>query len=363
LAWGLLLLYRRLPEEEAHGNSMTQKSKGLALSIIFALLGAPLADGGAKTGKSRQTSVESARSGSAVLWREPTDIGSRNLFYGPGGEEHQPKGPFTFVEEDLNGSNPKYVVRDQNKVKWTVKLGNEARPETVASRLVWAVGYFTNEDYFLQDIQVAEMPAHLKRGGNQIGPGGSMHAVRLKRHLGDEKKIENWKWSDDSVGGSRELNGLKVMMALINNWDLKDTNNALYGGKDAAEQTYIVSDLGASFGSTGPVFPYSHSKGNLSAYVHSGFIGKVAPEYVDFRTPSHPALIYVFGLPAFMRRVRLDDTVHHIPRADARWIGQLLSGLSPDQIRDAFRAAGYAPKQVDAFTSVVQARIQELNRL
>ena len=78
-----------------------------------------------------------------------------------------------------------------------------------------------------------------------------MHAVRLKRHLEDQKKIENWKWSDDSVAGSRELNGLKVMMALINNWDLKDENNELYGGKNAAEQVYIVSDLGASFGTTG----------------------------------------------------------------------------------------------------------------
>lgn len=342
---------------------MTQKSKGFALSITFALVGLPLAGGSAKTGKSPQASVESARSESAVLWREPTDIGSRNLFYGPGGEQHQPKGPFTFVEEDLNGSNPKYVVRDQNKVKWTVKLGNEARPETVASRLVWAVGYFTNEDYFLQEVQVADMPAHVKRGGSQIGPGGSMRAVRLKRHLEDEKKIENWKWSDDSVAGSRELNGLKVMMALINNWDLKEDNNALYGGKDAAEQVYIVSDLGASFGTTGPTFPYSHSKGNLNAYTHSGFIGKVSPEYVDFRTPSRPALIYVVGLPAFMRRVRLDDIVHHVPRADAQWIGQLLSSLSLDQIRDSFRAAGYAPKQVDAFSSVVQDRIKELNRL
>lgn len=344
-------------------NCMTQKSKGLALSIIVALLGSPLAGGSAKTGKSLQASVESARSDSAVLWREPIDIRSRNLFYGPGGEQDQPKGPFTFVEEDLNGSNPKYVVRDQNKVKWTIKLGNEARPETVASRLVWAVGYFTNEDYFLQDIQVANMPVHVKRGANQIGPGGSMHAVRLKRHLEGEKKIETWKWSDESVAGSRELNGLKVMMALINNWDLKEENNALYGGKKAAEQIYMVSDLGSSFGTTGPTFPYSHSKDNLNAYIHSGFIGKVSPKYVDFRTPSRPELFYFFSLPEYLRRIRLDGIVHHIPRADARWIGGVLSSLSWDQVRDAFRAAGYDPDEVNSFSSVVLNRIQQLNRL
>jgi len=38
------------------------------------------------------------------------------------------------------------------------------------------------------------------------------------------------------------------MMALINNWDLKDVNNAVheYEGK----RIYLISDLGASFGST-----------------------------------------------------------------------------------------------------------------
>src|SRR5437870_12993285 len=68
----------------------------------------------------------------AVLWREPTDIASRNLLLGPGGQDHQPKGTFTFVKEDLEGTNPKFVVQDQDGVKWKVKLGSEARPETVA---------------------------------------------------------------------------------------------------------------------------------------------------------------------------------------------------------------------------------------
>jgi hypothetical protein len=341
---------------------MSRNAHGLTLPITFVLLSLPSIGGDAKTTDSGRASPETTRSKSAALWREPADIRSRNLFYGPGGEQDQPKGPFRFIEEDLNGSNPKFVVRDLNKVKWTVKLGNEARPETVASRLVWAVGYFTNEDYFLQDVQIDNMPAHVKRGGDLIGLGGSMHAARLKRHLEDQKKIQNWKWSDESLS-SRELNGLKVMMALINNWDLKDDNNALYGGKGATEEVYIVSDLGASFGATGITFPYSRSKGDLEEYAHSKFIGKISPEYVNFRTPSRPALIYAFWPPQFLRRVQLDGVVHHIPRADARWIGQLLSSLSLEQIRDAFRAAGYTPEQVDAFSKIVRGRITELNRL
>jgi len=299
----------------------------------------------------------------AVLWREPADLTTRNLYYGPGGEKDQPRGPFTFIEEDLNGTNPKYVVRDSNKVKWTVKLGLEARPETVASRLVWAVGYFANEDYFLDDIKVDGMPAHVKRGGDLILPGGIMQAARMKRHMSDEKTEDSWSWRSGPFAGTRELDGLKVMMALINNWDLKDVNNKIYVNKESGEKEYAISDLGASFGTTGLSFPFSHSKGDLSSYERSQFIEKVTPEYVDFKTASRPSVVYASRPRSYIRRTKLDDLLHHIPTDDVRWIARILSGLSNDQIHDAFRAAGYAQPQIDAYSQVVEQRIAQLNTL
>ena len=65
----------------------------------------------------------------------------------------------------------------------------------------------------------------LKRGQKLVGPDGTMHNVRLKRYLKDEKKVGEWKWRDNPFTRQRELNGLRVMMALMNNWDLKDENN------------------------------------------------------------------------------------------------------------------------------------------
>jgi hypothetical protein len=53
----------------------------------------------------------------------------------------------------------------------------------------------------------------------------------------------------------------------------------------------------------------------------------------------------------------------HIPRSDAKWIGGLLAQLSPNQIRDTFRAAGYSPELVEGFSAVVEERIAELNSL
>ena len=64
-----------------------------------------------------------------------------------------------------------------------------------------------------------------------------------------------------------------------------------------------------------------------------------------------------------MIHLRLHWIGQHIPRSDAKWVGQLLAQLSANQIRDAFRAAGYSPQEVDAFKSSVRERIAQLNKL
>ena len=110
----------------------------------------------------------------AILWREPGDIATRNLLYGSGGAEHQPRGKMVFVDEDHAGTNPKFHVRDSEGTKWTVKMGVEARPETAAAHLLWAVGYYTDEDYFVPSLIVEGLPAHLQRGQNLIGRNGAI---------------------------------------------------------------------------------------------------------------------------------------------------------------------------------------------
>ena len=340
--------------------------KNRQVVVLFASAALGLAIAGSATAANKPLDAV-VGTGPAVLWRNPSDIASRNLFYGPGGKEHQPHGPFTFVKEDLDGTNPKFEVRDRDGVKWKVKLGEEARPETVASRLVWAVGYFTNEDYFLPTLRAGDMPRHLHRGQKLVAADGAFHNVRLKRYLNDEKKIGSWHWRHDPFTGTRELNGLRVMMALINNWDLKDVNNTVYEEKERGEaepkQIYVVSDLGASFGTTGRSVTRAASKGNLKAYSRSRFIRKVTPTYVDFNVPTRPALIHFVELPEFVSRLKLRWIGKRIPRDDARWMGQLLAHLSQTQIREAFRAAGYSTHDVDAFSQVVELRIAELNKL
>lgn len=333
-------------------------------AVVFLLLPAPSSAKDGSTPHERNVHVR-ANAG-ALLWQDPADISSRDLYYGPGGKEHAPHTTYTFLKEDLQGTNPKFDVRDENGVKWKVKLGVEARPEVVASRLVWAVGYYANEDYFLPELRVEDMPP-LKRGQNLVGPDGTIRNVRLKRQLEGEKKVGEWKWRENPFNRQRELNGLRVMMALINNWDLKDVNNSAYAEKEehagAPELHYGVTDLGASFGTTGRSWTHSLSKGNLKSYQHSKFIRRITPEYVDFNVPTRPALIYLATPKEFVSRMEMRWIGKRIPISDARWIGGLLAQLSPEQIRDAFRAAGYSPEQVQGFAAVVEERIAELNKL
>jgi hypothetical protein len=350
---------------------MSKKSQ--PFTILLAILALPcVPPATAKKGdRSEPSAAEITANSHPVLWSNPTDITSRNLFYGPGGKEHQPQGTFTFTKEDLEGTSPKFYVRDQDGVKWKVKLGSEARPETIASRLTWGVGYFANEDYFVSDLQVQNLPPHLHRGQKFVAHSSSasniasVPNVRLKRYLKGEEKSGNWAWSQSPFTGTRELNGLRVLMALLNNWDLTDENNGMFEEESdgAPREVFMVTDLGSTFGPGRLTWPLSKSRGNLSAYRHAKFITKTTLDYVDFQDPGRPSFFFLFTPREYAHKLQIRWIGRRIPRADAKWLGQLLAQLSPQQIRDAFRAAGYSGQEVEGFAKVVESRISQLQEL
>ena len=297
----------------------------------------------------------------SVLWTDPGDIGSRDLFYGPGGKEHQPKFPVAFVNEDKKGSSPKFDVRDSEGKKWKAKVGPEARPETVATRLLWAVGFNTNENYLVPDLTVDGLPHRLHRGDEYRMKNGHLRDVRLQRHPGE--KVGDWSWRNNPFKGTREFNGLRVMMALLDNWDLKDANNARYTDKKTGVVEYEVTDVGATFGPTHRTH-YEDRKGNLKVYRRAKFITKRAKDYVDFGIVGLPDITWaIFAPPYEIMEWHRRWIGKHIPREDAKWVGSLLAQLSEQQLRDAFRAADYPPDQIDGFVAVLQQRIADLQKL
>jgi len=322
-----------------------------------------------KDKQSKKERSQAANALPAVLWRDPGAIASRDLLDGEGGAKDapDPHAEYTFIKEDLSGTSTKFNVQDSNGVKSLVKLGVEARPETAATRLVWAVGYFTDEDYFLPEIHVKGLPKLHREMFGASPETGIAHDVRLKRESDGLKKVENWDWFDNPFVNTRELNGLRVMMALINNWDLTTKNNKVYVAD--SERHFVVSDLGASFGKTQwppsrvPLFPHA-TKSSLKDYEDSKFIRAVKGDTMAFEMhTTAPFFIREFDHSYFNEYRQAEQVVRGIPIADAQWIGRLLAQLTPQQIRDAFRAAGYQPDEVDGFAKVVEKRIAALNQL
>ena len=314
---------------------MNRTRKVLQAICLLIILSVCVPAGAQQAAESKAAQAKRASALPAVLWRNPVDIASRNLLYGPGGQEHAPSGKFKFVEEGKEGATPKFDVVDEQGVTWRVKVGPEARAETAASRLLWAAGYFADEDYYLPELRVEGMQK-LSRGQKFVSAEGIVRGAGLERHAAGRKKIGTWSWSDNPFAGTKELGGLKTMMALMNNWDISERQNAIYDQGDVEHQ-YAVSDVGATFGKTGGIL--SRSKDNLKDYSQSDFIRESTPDHVNF--------------------ARFKD----VRRADAKWLGALLSKLSEGQIRDCFRAAGYSPQEIEGYTKVVQDRIRALNQL
>jgi hypothetical protein len=188
-----------------------------------------------KEKKDDAVAVGDIANGHPVLWREPTDIESRDLFNGPGGAEGapDPKAKFTFIDRSQSGTSEKINVDDDRGRKWQVKFGAEARPAPTASRIVWALGYHVDTDYFVKRTHIEG------RGGFDVWD------VRFKRRDDGYKEAGIWSWHSNPFSGTRELQGLKVLMALINNWDLKEDNNKIIqpskkSGGDRNETIYYV---------------------------------------------------------------------------------------------------------------------------
>jgi hypothetical protein len=273
--------------------------------------------------------------GTPILWQRPTDISSRDLFLGPGGQAMRPDiRRITLIKEEKGGYSKKYRVRDASGREWVAKIGKEAQSETSAVRLLWGLGYVTEVNYLVPRVTI---------------PGkGTFTNVRFEARPENWKRDGEWKWKSNPFVGTPEFQGLKIMMALMNNWDLKDSNNVILQlrGNNGNELRYAISDLGATFGhaSTTPIFwRITRSRNNPVNFAKAEFLEKVKGDRVMLH----------FG--GKNRGLMKDITVE-----DAQWMGSWLAQLSDAQLRDAFRAANYRPDEINLLVRAVRARTNEL---
>jgi hypothetical protein len=299
------------------------------------VLSFPVAAQDEKKKDDKDKSVKKELTGKPVMWREPTDIENRNLLLGAGGEEMKPEiSRLTFIEQKTGGFSTKYRVKDAKGNEWIAKIGKEAQTDTAANRLLWALGYET---------EIAYLVPHAKIEGK-----GEFDNVRLEARPASVKRAGNWMWENNPFMNAPEFRGLKILMVMLNNWDMKDDNNEILAPKGdtsaEAELRYIISDLGATFGKTGGFL--SRSRNKPSDYVKAEFIKKVNGDVIDFSYSGKNQKLF-----------------EGITVADARWLSNLLKRLSDDQIKDAFRAANYSAEEVDLLAGEFRERINALAKL
>ncbi|HYV25348.1 MAG TPA: hypothetical protein VE969_08940 [Pyrinomonadaceae bacterium] len=313
--------------------------------LVVGLMSAMSATSFAQKDKDKKDTKE-ILTGEAVLWREPTDITSRDLFLGSGGEEMKPDlSNVTFEKEEPSGYSVKYTVHDGAGKKWVVKLGNEARPETTANRLLWAAGYATETVYLAPCAHIKGAPKPRKDVKRCEGDGFA--DARFEARGEGVKRGDNWDWKSNPFAAKRELNGLLVMMALLNNWDLKTSNNVVLQvakPDGTTELQYVISDVGATFGKTGG--PISHSRNEPEKYVKTKFVEGTRGDRIKFAYSGKQGSLF-----------------DQVSVADAKWIGGLLAQLSDKQIEDAFRAGDFTPEETQMLVAEVKDRINELVNL
>jgi hypothetical protein len=270
----------------------------------------------------------------AQLWIQPEP--GRDLFYGVGGQRlaPDPTQKYTVIEIKRGGFSRGYDVMDAADREWAVKFPPEAGTEVVASRIFWGIGYHQPPVYLLSNWTAQKATS----------PNPQLPA-RFREKEPDLKGLHDgdaWSYYQNPFVGTRQMNGLLVLQAMLGNSDLKDAQNVIYTleeDHERARRWYVARDLGQTFGRTGVI---DAPRGDPDVFEQTPFILGVEDGRVrlDYRG-RHKALF------------------QNIRPADVRWICERLDALTDRQWQDAFRAGGIEPQAAERFIRRMKEKIAE----
>ena len=262
------------------------------------------------------------------LWRDPGNIAAKDLRFGRGGKALVPSASveYEFKDTDLTGYSAGYDVVDPQGRKWDVKTGDEGQPEVITSRLLWAVGYHQPIVYFVPEWTMKKGPVSKPSSGR----------FRLSS---DHDTKGDWSWADNPFTGTRQLKGLLVANLIVNNWDLKPSQNRVYVGVRNPSRWFVVQDLGASLGKTAwPVGNRNH---------------------IDDFESQRLVLGVQDGRVQFDYHARHKELLADITPADVVWICQLLARITDKQWSDLFAGAHMSDVLAVRYTRKIKSKIQE----
>lgn len=231
------------------------------------------------------------------------------------------------------------------------------------------MGYFADESYYFDRAEISNLPA-LSRGQNFVEGKSIVRGARFEPKRKNVDRGANWDWEENPFLKTRELDGLKVIMVLLANYDTRVANNKILTAQNSRtgilEARYVATDVGATLGKVGGLGG-KRSKNSLADYRENKFILGVDNGFVKFDYQTKPKGMGKFASlfkPSYRSsQAAKERAMRNITVENAIWIGSMLSKLSDDQLRDAFRAANYDAQTMEGFIQTIRERINQLNRL
>ena len=303
--------------------------------------------------------------GDNILWTDPGDSSLLDFEFGAGGSARRPQAPYRFVSEDESGTSPKINVTDDQGVSWNIKFGEEATPSTFCTRLVWACGYFVPTEYFVERGRI-EGTQGLTRAKDYVSQDGAFVNGRFQLRSDSPRYLpgQGWTWLDNPFVGTHELQGLKILMLLVSNWDTKDardfatvphqglqmdSNLVIFADDSTGERRYLYSndDWGASMGRWGNIF--ARSKWDCLGFAEQN------RHFVELRDDG----TIEWGFNGKHSK----DITTNVEISDVQWLLHYLGRITDEQIRRGLAASGATSHQTECYTRALRQRIQQLEHI
>jgi hypothetical protein len=303
--------------------------------------------------------LDSVGNNQRALWSDPGRVETIDFTYGAGGPALAPQPPFQFLREDMTGTSPKVIARDAGGVEWRIKGGLEVRAEAFVTRFVAALGYFAETTYFVANGTIQGVGA-LSRAAGFVQRDGKFTYASFERRSPKTRFLdERWTWLDSPFAGTPQLNGLKILVMLVSNWDNKDgrdhyrgsnTSVMACGEGGATQRVYFVNDWGQTLGRWGYGGVFSrHSVWKCADFAAqtSSFITGVSGKYVRFGYHGQ----------------HTDDFKNRLTVEDVKWLMQYLGRITDAQIRAGLLASGATADEEECFTRSLRERIEQLRNV
>jgi hypothetical protein len=171
---------------------------------------------------------------------------------------------------------------------------------------------------------------------------------------------QTWSWIKNPFLGTREFQGLKILMLLVSNWDSKDardatnhmrssTNLAIFEDISGVRKRYLYADddWGASMGKTGGSFTGTKWECKDFADETKNFV----------KRNDDGSLKWGFN------GKHSDDLTSDINVSDLQWLLQYLGRITDEQLRTGLTASGATPEETECFTRALRQRIDAMESL